>query len=439
MHPNVVLKRRTPDYFYKDRHRRTPTGTELIPNQLYSSELSSFKDAVISTNAITIMKRHPRNEDGKTGRRQSVEQLSNLNKERYTGLMTSSAGYRFRKSFDALLFNARPFWTKDPDTGKPRKARMVAWTLTIPLDDGLIDGKQAWYYFKRFRDALSRQGISFPYICKLEFTENGQPHFHFNTVEYLPYSKLYGTWENVLQLGGQLHKWRANHPTGNIQGCKFLYLWTDASCDEYLWWYLKKNTQNNTPAGCRIWSCSDHLKNPPNKRISFDYDQMLALRKATSTGKCKFVSKTVKVGLQPKMNHWRVHKKVEQICTPFLFRPYTPYIIQCYEPKEVILLEKWKFKSHEDLLSFLTLTNKRLVAEHKRMFNRRLPCVDDREYIFARSYYTLPVLSEEHENSSRGDIAPAAGGTVLRSSMTAIAAEALSTRDPISVEQGVLF
>ena len=365
---NIVNSYDLSSFIVDERYKRTPDGYQYVENQCYHRELQSFAEANITNNSITIIRKRPRRRDGTHKRSLSPSQLANLSKPRYTGLMTTSCVHRLKKSFDSLLFNTRPFDTIDPDTLTPRKARMVGWTLTLP-DTCLINGRDMWKLFKQFRWNLQRKGILFPYVAKLEFHGNNQPHLHVDVIQYLNYTTMYSTWEHTLQLSGYLHQWRSDHPNEDIQGCKFTYLWDDQQCEDYLWNYVKKGRQNSTPAGCRIWSCSDDLKNPQNRRISLDSAQIKLLRRATSTDQCKYYEKTCTI--TPKER---------------------PGKFTCLNNRQHVVFRRWKFKSHEHLISFLTITNKRVVSDHKKRYRYKQSPPDDRCYIFDRNFSITPVV-----------------------------------------------
>lgn len=394
---NIINHSDLQDYISHECYKRTPTGYQYIERQLYHKQLETFSEANITNNCITIIRRKPAKDPTKECRKLSPSQLANLSKPRYTGLMTTSAMYRLKKSFDSLIFNSRPFDTIDPETKKPRKARMVAWTFTLP-DTVLIDGKQMWALFKSFKWTLVRKGISFPYVAKLEFHKNGQPHLHVDVTEYLNYDVMYSTWKHTLDTSCLLDDWYNDHSGQDIQGCKFQYLWTDNQCEDYLWSYFKKASQNSTPAGCRIWSCSNDHKNPQNRRIYMDDNQSNLLRRATSTGQCRYYEKSVPVVQKPKYIRYKLTRhspKIPSQPSPLKPSVYREQRIQCDVKREHVVFRRWKFKSHEDLLQFLTIYNKRIVSDHKKRYRSGQAPPDDRWFIFDRKFMFTPLMLEE--------------------------------------------
>ena len=378
---------------YSDRGYIRLIGPNKIP---YRYDLETFSDHYIRNSTITEYHRQPSKKPFTIGRKKiplynkTISHLGYLSmanpdvvtgchlvqgllkgfniqigkkKKTYSGLMTNGAKRRFQEAFDELLFNSRPYWTKDPKTGKGRKARMTAWTLTMPDSCGIISGTAFWYLFEKFRKALSQRDINFDYISKLEFQKNGQPHLHFNVVKYLNYDTIYSTWEQVLRLSGLLDGWYKEHPGKAIQGAKFTYLWDDASCTHYLWSYLKKTTQNSVAANCRIWSCSQSLKLRRTKRIEDSREQKELLLAALASGMATYSEKEILCKAYKSKGLQRI-----------------PYM------RRLLIYKRVTFKSHEDMLKYLTITNKRLVHEYKQCFKGLRAMPDTRHLIFNRKY-----------------------------------------------------
>lgn len=378
---------------YSDRGDIRLIGPNKIP---YRYDLETYSDHIIRNNTITEYHRQPSKKPGTIGRKKiplynktishlgylSVAnpdvvtgchliqgQLKGFNiqmgkkKKTYSGLMTNGAKRRFQEAFDELLFNSRPYWTKDPKRGKSRKARMTAWLLTMPDSCGIISGTAFWYLFEKFRKALSHRGIDFDYISKLEFQKNGQPHLHFNVVKYLNYDTIYSTWEQVLRLSGLLDGWYKEHPGKTIQGASFTYLWDDASCTHYLWSYLKKTTQNSVAANCRIWSCSQSLKIRRTKRIEDSREQKELLLSAVALGVATYSEKEILCKAYKSKGLQRI-----------------PYM------RRLLVYKRITFSSHEDMLKYLTINNKRKVYEYKQHFKGLRDMPDTRGLIFNRKY-----------------------------------------------------
>lgn len=361
--------------FFGDRFVRTPEGYEKREGVLFNKCLLSYQEMTITSKTISVARKKPSKVPLTLGRRLTgCQKLSkiycslisrdNLKKKTYTGLMTEGAKRRFQKSFDYLLFNSRPYWTIDPLTGKSRQARMTAWTLTMPVNSGIITGKAFWKLWNLFLTRLNRQGVNFLYIAKLETQENGQPHLHFNVTQYLKYDTIYSTWRSTLDHYGYLQPFLDANPGTDIQGAKFRYLWNDRCCSHYLWSYLKKSTQNKYSLQCRLWSCSEALKSPPTLRISYDNEQCKLLRSSVAAGKSSFKETAIHIdsrGCKTDASNAQSFK----------------YLIK----------ESFLFSDQFEMGLFLTTTNKRILHDYRQCFLKRLPMPDSRSLIFSRRYF----------------------------------------------------
>lgn len=149
------------------------------------------------------------------------------------------------------------------NTNRSFTFKLAFITLTLPAlqihPDEVIRQKCLEPLLRRLRN---KHGMK-SYIWKAETQLNGNIHFHITTNVFIHYKQLRRYWNNrLLKLGYLLRCKYDNPPTTEIKCVKSM---RDISI--YLAKYIAKTENDRTKPLCKLWDCSNNLK-----QIKFSYN-----------------------------------------------------------------------------------------------------------------------------------------------------------------------
>ena len=212
--------------------------------------------------------------------------LSNIdNKHNYSGNMTKFASKNIRRKVDLLLQRSPIQTVYNPIIDKAQRFRLVFVTLTIPQQPTEPNTNDLTKkLLKPFLRWLVEVQKCVDYIYKLEFQQNGSPHWHITTNKFIRYDAIKDKWNKLLYAAGLLDSHFAKYGNYNPNSTDIHAVSKIKNVEAYLVKYLSKSEQQNENYKGKVWGCSDSLRNLKHFAVPIDNFTDILIRAAVDEG-----------------------------------------------------------------------------------------------------------------------------------------------------------
>jgi len=195
-----------------------------------------------------------------------------INNEKYKGDISKTSKKNISRAVDILLQSTKTKRIYNPVTEKYFYFKINFITLTIPDHNLLMNVNDIYKLcLKPILRQLKEKHPSFKYIVKLEFQNNGMPHYHITSNTFINHDIIRNLWNRKLQFYGMLEKYKADYKNYNPNSTDVHAVYKIKDIKAYLIKYISKpHTNKNNLKGTedsngnklkfKVWYCSDELK-----------------------------------------------------------------------------------------------------------------------------------------------------------------------------------
>lgn len=188
----------------------------------------------------------------------------------YCGILTTHGRRRMERSCELYLQATKTKIIFNPILNYHHRFHSAFITLTIPAQQvSVVDLKKNC--FAPFIAKMQRDCKMNKYIWKLEFTEQGTPHFHIITDTWIHYKTIRTTWNTLLAKHGYLSEYWKEHTHYNANSTDIHSCKNQKNSVAYMVKYIQKSIKDIDPEIAykvdtgylkigKIWDCSLSLK-----------------------------------------------------------------------------------------------------------------------------------------------------------------------------------
>jgi len=206
-----------------------------------------------------------------TAMRYHINNLRQMAK--YSGIVTTSTQKRIRKNVDKFLQLSKTKKVINPITNKTQTFKLTFITLTISEDEKMLTASEAYKQLLKpfLRWMKEKQKVEL-YLWKAELQKRGQIHYHITINNFIHYSDIKNTWNNIQNRAGLLESFnkKYGHKNPNSTDIHSVYKIKDIAA--YLVKYLSKEGSEDDKTSGKIWDCSQNIKS--FKYVSFEANNL---------------------------------------------------------------------------------------------------------------------------------------------------------------------
>ena len=188
---------------------------------------------------------------------------------KYTGIVTTSSQKLIRKSVDKFLQLSTTKRVVNPITNRVQKFKLTFVTLTISENERMLTASEAYQKcLKPWLRIMKEKYEVDLYLWKAELQERGQIHYHVTLNDWVHYSDVRNTWNNIQNRCGLLDTFHAKYGHKDPNSTDIHSVYKIKNIHAYLTKYLSKSESNKGATIGKIWDCSKRIKS--FKYVSFE-------------------------------------------------------------------------------------------------------------------------------------------------------------------------
>jgi len=179
----------------------------------------------------------------------------------YSGKITKGAKKRLTRALSLFVQSSKQRWIYNTVTQRRQLFQLAFITLTVSDSNRMLTAKEAHsMLLEPFLLYLRRKHQVINYVWKAELQKRGQIHYHITIDQFIPYTSIRDTWNNLQNkyslLDGYKEKYGSDTPNStDIHSVKKV-----KNFEAYMVKYMCKENKDEASTVGKVWDCSVVLK-----------------------------------------------------------------------------------------------------------------------------------------------------------------------------------
>lgn len=179
----------------------------------------------------------------------------------YSGKVTVGAKKRMTKALSLLVQSSKTRYVYNTVTQRKQLFKLAFITLTVSDADRMLTAKEGHtLLLEPFLLYLRRKHQVVNYVWKAELQARGQIHYHITVDQYIPYTDIRDTWNNLQNKHGLLDGYRKKYGDGIPNSTDIHSVKKVKNFERYMVKYMCKENKNEASTVGKVWDCSTTLK-----------------------------------------------------------------------------------------------------------------------------------------------------------------------------------
>lgn len=218
----------------------------IYPAYAHTANITSFQSA------LTIQDKINNN---------AIKERKAIDVKPYSGKITKGAKKRLTRALSLFVQSSKQRWIYNTVTQRKQLFQLAFITLTVSDSNRMLTAKEAHsLLLEPFLLYLRRKHQVINYVWKAELQKRGQIHYHITIDQFIEYTAIKDTWNNLQRKAGLLDGYFKKYGTYSPNSTDIHSVKKIKNFEAYMVKYMCKENKDEASTDGKVWDCSVTLK-----------------------------------------------------------------------------------------------------------------------------------------------------------------------------------